>query len=97
MFIIAVPSPIKPDKTADLRICSYWQQHQSFHFVKTGDLVILESTVPPKTVENIMLPELVKSGLAIGDELFVSHSPERVIPGSVFRRASKQRPYYRRD
>src|SRR5690606_19095446 len=29
-------------------------------------------------------PELVKSGLEIGTELFVAHSPERVIPGRIF-------------
>lgn len=83
VFIIAVPSPINPDNTANLE---YVRQATAsiVPYVKPGNLVILESTVPPKTVENIMLPELVKSGLAIGDELFVSHSPERVIPGRVF-------------
>lgn len=83
VFIIAVPSPINPDHTANLE---YVRQATAsiVPYVKPGNLVILESTVPPKTVENIMLPELVKSGLAIGDELFVSHSPERVIPGRVF-------------
>ena len=83
VFIVAVPSPINPDNTANLE---YVRQATAsiVPYVKPGNLVILESTVPPKTVENIMLPELVKSGLAIGDELFVSHSPERVIPGRVF-------------
>lgn len=83
VFIIAVPSPIKPDKTAELE---YVRKATAsvVPFIKPGNLVILESTVPPKTVENIMLPELEKTGLAIGSELFVSHSPERVIPGKVF-------------
>lgn len=83
VFIIAVPSPIKPDKTADLEYVRT-ATASIVPFVEAGNLVILESTVPPKTVENVMLPELVKSGLAIGDELFVAHSPERVIPGRVF-------------
>jgi len=83
VFIIAVPSPIKPDKSADLEYVRT-ATASIVPFVEAGNLVILESTVPPKTVENVMLPELVKSGLAIGDELFVSHSPERVIPGRVF-------------
>lgn len=83
VFIIAVPSPIKPDKTADLEYVRT-ATASIVPFVEAGSLVILESTVPPKTVENVMLPELEKSGLAIGDELFVSHSPERVIPGRVF-------------
>ncbi|WP_298824587.1 nucleotide sugar dehydrogenase [uncultured Planococcus sp.] len=83
VFIIAVPSPINPDKTAELE---YVRQATAsvVPFLKKGDLVVLESTVPPKTVENVMLPELIQSGLEIGTELFVSHSPERVIPGKVF-------------
>lgn len=84
VFIIAVPSPIKADKTAEME---YVRQatRSVVPFLKKGNLVILESTVPPKTVENVMLPELVKAGLEIGTELFVSHSPERVIPGKVFK------------
>ena len=83
VFIVAVPSPINPDNTANLE---YVRKATAsiVPFVKPGNLVILESTVPPKTVENVMLPELVKTGLSIGEELFVSHSPERVIPGKVF-------------
>ncbi|MCH4826827.1 nucleotide sugar dehydrogenase [Planococcus halocryophilus] len=83
VFIIAVPSPINADKTAEL---DYVRKATAsiVPFLKKGNLVVLESTVPPKTVENIMLPELIKSNLEIGTELFVSHSPERVIPGKVF-------------
>ncbi|MER1984367.1 MAG: nucleotide sugar dehydrogenase [Solibacillus sp.] len=83
VFIVAVPSPINADNTANLEYVRM-ATASIVPFVKKGDLVILESTVPPKTVENVMLPELVKSGLEIGTELFVSHSPERVIPGKVF-------------
>lgn len=83
VFIIAVPSPINPDNTANLE---YVRQATAsvVPYVKKGNLVILESTVPPKTVENIMLPELIKTGLEIGTDIFVSHSPERVIPGRIF-------------
>ncbi|MEK4228374.1 nucleotide sugar dehydrogenase [Solibacillus sp. FSL H8-0538] len=83
VFIIAVPSPINPDNTANLEYVRL-ATASIVPYVKKGDLVILESTVPPKTVENIMLPELIKSGLEIGTELYVSHSPERVIPGRIF-------------
>lgn len=83
IFIIAVPSPINPDKTANLE---YVRQATAsiVPFLEKGNLVILESTVPPRTVEDVMMPELIKSGLEIGTELLVSHSPERVIPGRVF-------------
>ncbi|MEB2280023.1 nucleotide sugar dehydrogenase [Lysinibacillus xylanilyticus] len=83
VFIVAVPSPINPDNTANLE---YVRQATAsiVPFLKKGDLVILESTVPPKTVEHIMLPELIKANLEFGVDLFVAHSPERVIPGRIF-------------
>lgn len=83
VFIVAVPSPINEDKTANLE---YVREATAsiVPYLKPGNLVILESTVPPKTVERVMIPELIKSGLDIGTELFVSHSPERVIPGRIF-------------
>lgn len=82
-FIIAVPTPINADKTANLNYVASATE-MILPFVQKGNLVILESTVPPKTVENIMLPILEKSGLEIGEELFISHSPERVLPGKLF-------------
>ncbi|MFP7297229.1 nucleotide sugar dehydrogenase [Neobacillus niacini] len=83
VFIIAVPSPIKDDKTANL---SYVEKATEaiVPYLQKGNLVILESTVPPLTVEKVMLPVLLKTNLEIGTELFVAHSPERVIPGKVF-------------
>lgn len=83
VFIVAVPSPINPDNTANLE---YVRQATAsiVPYLRKGNLVILESTVPPKTVEHVMLPELVKANLEFGHDLFVSHSPERVIPGRVF-------------
>lgn len=83
VFIVAVPSPINADNTANLE---YVRQATAsiVPFVKKGNLVILESTVPPKTVEDVMLPELRKTGLAIDTDIHVAHSPERVIPGRIF-------------
>ncbi|MCM3744119.1 nucleotide sugar dehydrogenase [Sporosarcina luteola] len=83
VFILAVPSPIKEDKTANLEYIRSAAKAIA-PFVEKGNLVILESTVPPRTVQDVVIPELIPTGLEIGTELFVSHSPERVIPGRVF-------------
>lgn len=83
IYIIAVPSPINEDKSANMRYVEEATK-SIVPYVKQGNLVILESTVPPRTVEDILIPILEQSGLAIGDELYISHSPERVIPGKVF-------------
>ncbi|MCA1055165.1 nucleotide sugar dehydrogenase [Rossellomorea aquimaris] len=83
VFIIAVPSPIRDDKSANLEYVRNATE-AIVPYVKKGNLIILESTVPPLTVEKVMMPELEKTGLNIGEELYISHSPERVIPGKVF-------------
>ncbi|WP_433744989.1 nucleotide sugar dehydrogenase [Falsibacillus pallidus] len=83
IYIIAVPSPINSDKTANLDYVRAATK-SIVPFVKPGNLVILESTVPPRTVEDVMMPVLEETGLKFGEELFISHSPERVIPGRVF-------------
>lgn len=60
------------------------KQRHPLYLCEKGNLVILESTVPPKTVEHVMLPESIKANLEFGIDLFVAHSPERVIPGRIF-------------
>lgn len=82
-FIIAVPTPIGPGKTADLSQVVKAAE-MLVPILKEGDLVVLESTVPPKTVESILLPVLKQTNLAIGEQLFVCYSPERVMPGRLF-------------
>ncbi|RSK28685.1 nucleotide sugar dehydrogenase [Bacillus sp. HMF5848] len=83
VFIIAVPSPINDDKTANLDYVRNATK-SIVPFLRKGNLVILESTVPPRTVEDVMMPILKEAGLQFGTELMISHSPERVIPGRVF-------------
>lgn len=83
VYILAVPSPINEDKTANLDYVRAAAE-SIVPFLQKGNLVILESTVPPRTVEDVLIPVLKKSNLHIGEELFVSHSPERVIPGKLF-------------
>ena len=81
-FIIAVPTPITAAQKADMRFVEA-AVHEITPFLRQGNLVILESTSPIGTVDELICPILATSGLAIGSELFVGHSPERVIPGKI--------------
>ncbi|MGE5329831.1 MAG: UDP-N-acetyl-D-mannosamine dehydrogenase [Deltaproteobacteria bacterium] len=81
-FIIAVPTPITAEKKADMNFVINAAE-AIIPYLRKGNIVILESTSPPGTVENILVPILKKSGLKIGTELFVAHSPERVLPGKI--------------
>ncbi|WP_077369209.1 nucleotide sugar dehydrogenase [Anaerosalibacter sp. Marseille-P3206] len=82
VFIISVPTPITEDKKADMG-CVISAAEMIVPYLKKGNLVILESTSPTGTVEELLVPILEKSGLKIGEELYVGHSPERVLPGKI--------------
>lgn len=57
--------------------------------LKRGDLVVLESTVPPNTCLNVIAPLLYHlTGLQHGRDYDLAHCPERVIPGAFYRRLS---------
>ncbi len=53
-------------------------------FVKPGDLVVLESTVPPGTTADVVCRILqTEAGLDCSSDVFVAHAPERVLPGNI--------------
>jgi UDP-N-acetyl-D-mannosaminuronic acid dehydrogenase len=82
IYIIAVPTPVGADHRADL---GYVQAALADvrTFLASGNLVILESTVPPRTVRDVVIPEIERSGLRVGIEVMVAHCPERVRPGAT--------------
>jgi UDP-N-acetyl-D-mannosaminuronic acid dehydrogenase len=85
VFIISVPSPLdKKTKTADLSLVKQAAQSIVPH-LKAGNLVILESTVPPLTCRNVLTPIIEKSGLKVGKDIFLAHCPERILPGAVLK------------
>lgn len=82
VFIISVPTPINADKTAHMTHVQDAAE-SIVPFLKEGNLVVLESTSPPGTVEKLLVPILEKSGLKAGSQLLVAHCPERVLPGRI--------------
>ncbi|HBY58142.1 MAG TPA: UDP-N-acetyl-D-mannosamine dehydrogenase [Candidatus Atribacteria bacterium] len=81
-FIIAVPTPLTEDKKADMSLVEKAAE-SIVPYLRTGNIVVLESTSPTGTVKNLIIPILEKSGLKIGDELYVGYCPERVLPGQI--------------
>jgi len=82
VFIIAVPTPFKEGKKPDL---SYIEaaSRAIAPYVKPGNLVVLESTSPPGTTEEVVAATLAAAGLDVVDAVFVAHCPERVLPGRI--------------
>jgi UDP-N-acetyl-D-mannosaminuronic acid dehydrogenase len=83
-FIIAVPTPFKEDKCADLRYVVTASESIVPH-LERGALVVLESTSPPRTTIDVVRPILERSGLKAGEDFYLVYSPERVLPGQILR------------
>lgn len=83
VFLIAVPTPL--DREAKIADLSYVKEaaNSIAKYLKQGDLVILESTVPPGTSERLLLPILESSGLKTSQDFHLAHCPERAIPGNT--------------
>ena len=47
--------------------------------------MVLESTSPPRTTIDLLIPILEKSGLKAGVDFQLAYSPERVLPGQILR------------
>ncbi|TEU00006.1 MAG: nucleotide sugar dehydrogenase [Anaerolineales bacterium] len=81
-FIIAVPTPITPEKQADMQYVVAATESIVPH-IQAGNLVMLESTSPPRTTVDLLAPILERSGLKAGEDFFLAYSPERVLPGRI--------------
>ena len=93
-FIIAVPTPFYEDelgeynderyKLADMRAVTSAAE-AIVPVLRPGNLVVLESTSPPRTTRDLVAPILERSGLRAGIDFLLAYSPERVLPGQILR------------
>jgi UDP-N-acetyl-D-mannosaminuronic acid dehydrogenase len=81
-YIIAVPTPIRPDHTADMGAVRSAAQMLAPQ-LQPGALVVLESTSPPGATADLVRPILESYGLAAGIDFGLAYSPERVLPGKI--------------
>ncbi|GLB58980.1 nucleotide sugar dehydrogenase [Cytobacillus sp. NCCP-133] len=82
VFIIAVPTPNYPDHTANLEYVKSATE-SILPFLKKGDVVIVESTIPPRTIDDFVAPIIQAEGWNVGVDIFLAHCPERVLPGRI--------------
>ena len=93
-FIIAVPTPFQHEKfgehngmrfkLADMRAVTSATE-AILPVLRKGNLVILESTSPPRTTVELVAPILARSTLQAGSDFHLCYSPERVLPGQILR------------
>jgi UDP-N-acetyl-D-glucosamine dehydrogenase len=79
---ICVPTPLRKTKDPDMSYIMAAANTIAAH-IRNGQLVILESTTYPGTTEEVLQPLFEEKGFTIGENLFLSFSPERVDPGNT--------------
>ncbi len=93
-FIIAVPTPFHQNKFGDYNGQQFKLADMGavtsateaiVPFLRKGNLVVLESTSPPRTTIELVAPILARSGLNAGRDFYLAYSPERVLPGQILR------------
>jgi UDP-N-acetyl-D-galactosamine dehydrogenase len=81
IYIVTVPTPITRDKNPDLKPLKSASEAIG-RVIKTGDIVIYESTVYPGVTEDICVPIIEKiSNLKLNIDFCCGYSPERINPG----------------
>ena len=86
-YIVCVPTPFQDDHKVDTKYIRAASEALAPH-LRPGALVVLESTSPPGTTEDMAnhLIEL-RPDLSLNEEddnaIFVAHCPERVLPGQI--------------
>ncbi len=94
VFIIAVPTPFQENKFGEYNGMTYKLADMRavisavesiVPLLRKGNLVVLESTSPPRTTVDLVTPILARSGLEAGRDFHLAYSPERVLPGQIMR------------
>lgn len=80
---ICVPTPLDIHQEPDISYVRESAEAVS-RYLKSGTMVVLESTTYPGTTEELIKPILEKgSGLVCGQDFYLGFSPERVDPGNL--------------
>src|SRR5207302_3735899 len=81
-IVICVPTPLTEAREPDLSYITHTGEAVR-HYLRPGQLVVLESTTYPGTTNDLLRPILEKSGLKVSRDFFLAFSPEREDPGNA--------------
>jgi UDP-N-acetyl-D-glucosamine dehydrogenase len=78
---ICVPTPLSKSRDPDISFI-FAATEEIHKYLHKGQLIVLESTTYPGTTEELILPELGRSGMKVGSDFYLAFSPERIDPGN---------------
>lgn len=82
-FVVSVPTPLThPEKSPNLAHLRAAVESIT-PYLSRGDVVNIESTIPPRTCETVVTNTLTDAGFEVGEDVHLAHSPERILPGNV--------------
>lgn len=86
VFIIAVPTPNNEDqyKSCDLTYVLN-ATRRVLPYIKSGNVIIIESTIAPRSMDDYVKPLVEEFGFSVGEDVYLVHCPERVLPGSILK------------
>lgn len=80
VLFVCVPTPFDANKTPDLS-CLRAAAEGIAQQLRSGQLIVVQSTTYPGTTDEIIRPRLEAGGLKVGRDFFLAFSPERIDPG----------------
>lgn len=80
-IIICVPTPLSKHREPDMSFINSTVD-SILPYLKKNQLVSLESTTYPGTTEEIIKPRIESKGFTVGEDIYLSFSPEREDPGN---------------
>ncbi|MEV5037225.1 nucleotide sugar dehydrogenase [Peribacillus frigoritolerans] len=84
VFIVAVPTPNHDDeyKSCDLSYVLSAVKNV-IPYLEKGNVLIVESTIAPRSMDDEVKPLVEQSGFKVGEDIYLVHCPERVLPGQI--------------
>lgn len=80
-IIICVPTPLNQYREPDMQYIES-TVNTIAKYLRTNQLIVLESTTYPGTTSTLVKPILEETGLRAGEDFFLAFSPEREDPGN---------------
>ena len=81
IVFMCVPTPLNKTGDPDISMIVNARDQIKQH-LHSPQLIILESTTYPGTVNELILPHLIETGLRVGEDFFLAFSPERIDPNN---------------
>ncbi len=81
VVLIAVPTP-KGRNGPDLGMLISALE-TALGVVRRGGLVVIESTLPPRAFQDLILPLVESRGMRVGTDIYLAYCPERALPGKL--------------